>query len=197
MNVIYIWGLRSSFDIAINLRTQRSGIESQWRRGLPPVHNDHGAYSASCKMVTGYFPEDKERPWRASVHSNLLVPLSWKSRAIRLLPLWAVRPVQSLSACTRVHFIFTFTFTSGKSTLWSFPDLQYLTRWQNLRDQFNLPFHFALKTSPCASPFRAQHTNRYATTAQKIPKFTIEEDLCTYFLMFIHWNMSVLRTAFL
>ena len=33
---------------------------------------------------------------------------SWKSRAIRLLPLWAVRPVQSLSACTRVHFTFTF-----------------------------------------------------------------------------------------
>jgi hypothetical protein len=31
------------------------------------------------------------------------------SRAIPLLPLWAVRPVQSLSACTRVHFTFTIT----------------------------------------------------------------------------------------
>jgi hypothetical protein len=30
------------------------------------------------------------------------------SRAIPLLPLWAVRPVQSLSACTRVTFTFTF-----------------------------------------------------------------------------------------
>ena len=30
----------------------------------------------------------------------LLVPWSRKSRAIPLLPLWAVRPVQSLSACT-------------------------------------------------------------------------------------------------
>jgi hypothetical protein len=28
------------------------------------------------------------------------------SRTIPLLPLWAVRPVQSLSACTRVHFTF-------------------------------------------------------------------------------------------
>jgi hypothetical protein len=37
---------------------------------------------------------------------SLLVPWSWKSRAIPLLPLWAVRPVQSLSACTRVHFTF-------------------------------------------------------------------------------------------
>jgi len=32
---------------------------------------------------------------------------SLKSRAILLLPLWAVWPVQSLSACTRVHFTFT------------------------------------------------------------------------------------------
>jgi hypothetical protein len=39
----------------------------------------------------------------------ILVLWSWKGRAIPLLPLWAVRPVQSLSACTRVHFTFTFT----------------------------------------------------------------------------------------
>ena len=38
----------------------------------------------------------------------LLVPWSWKGRAIPLLPLWAVRPVQSLSACTGVTFTFTF-----------------------------------------------------------------------------------------
>jgi len=36
----------------------------------------------------------------------LLVPWSRKGRAIPLLPLWAVRPVQSLSACTRVQFTF-------------------------------------------------------------------------------------------
>ena len=35
------------------------------------------------------------------------------SRAIPLLPLWAVQPVQSLSACTRVHFTFTFTLCIG------------------------------------------------------------------------------------
>jgi len=62
----------------------------------------------------------------------LLVPWSRKSRAIPLLPpmgrtactepqclystaiplppLWAVRPVQSLSACTRVHFTFSFFY---------------------------------------------------------------------------------------
>jgi len=34
----------------------------------------------------------------------------WKSRAISLLPLWAVRSVQSLSACTRVHYLFCFIY---------------------------------------------------------------------------------------
>ena len=38
----------------------------------------------------------------------LVVPWSWKGRAIPLLPLWAVRPIQSLSACTRVHFTLPF-----------------------------------------------------------------------------------------
>ena len=40
----------------------------------------------------------------------LLVPWSRKSRAIPLLPLWVVRPVQSLSACTRVHFTFCVSY---------------------------------------------------------------------------------------
>jgi hypothetical protein len=39
------------------------------------------------------------------------------SRAIPLLPLWAVRPVQSLSACTRVHFTFYFYMYQHTNTL--------------------------------------------------------------------------------
>jgi hypothetical protein len=37
----------------------------------------------------------------------LPVPWSRKGRAIPPLPLWPVRPVQSLSACTRVHFTYS------------------------------------------------------------------------------------------
>ena len=43
-------------------------------------------------------------------HHPLLVPWSRKGRAIHLLPLWAVRPVQSLSACTRVTFTLLFFY---------------------------------------------------------------------------------------
>ena len=45
--------------------------------------------------------------YRASVLvQGCTLPLPY-SRAIPLLPLWAVRSLQSLSACTRVHFTFT------------------------------------------------------------------------------------------
>jgi hypothetical protein len=44
----------------------------------------------------------------------LLVPWSRKGRTIPLLPLWAVWPVQRLSACTRVHFTLTFFLVTFK-----------------------------------------------------------------------------------
>jgi len=59
-------------------------------------------------MGTGSYPGGKEGSGRDADPSPLLVPWSWKGRAVPLLPLWDVRPVQSLSACTRVHFVFTF-----------------------------------------------------------------------------------------
>ena len=44
------------------------------------------------------FPRGKERPGRDADPSRLLVPWSRNSRAIPILPLWAVRPAQSLRA---------------------------------------------------------------------------------------------------
>ena len=80
------------------------GIESRWlARFSAPVQTG--------LLYNGYrvFPGGKERPGRDADPSPLLVPWSWTGRAIPLLPLWAVRPVQSLSACRRVHFTFYLT----------------------------------------------------------------------------------------
>jgi len=63
---------------------------------------------ASCTMGTGSFSGVKSGRGVMLTPHPFLVPWSRKGRAIPLLPLWAVRPVQSLSACTRVHFTFTF-----------------------------------------------------------------------------------------
>ena len=84
------------------------GIQSRWRlRFSAPVQTGPGAHPASYTMVTGSFPGVKNGRGVTLTPRPLLVPWSWKGRAIPLLPLWAVRPVQSLSACTRVTFTFT------------------------------------------------------------------------------------------
>jgi hypothetical protein len=65
-------------------------------------------------LYNGYrvFPGGKEKLGRDADPSPLLVPWSWKGRAIPLLPLWAVRPVQSLIACTRVTFTLPLPYRS-------------------------------------------------------------------------------------
>jgi len=70
------------------------------------------AATIHCLMCTGSFPGVKSGQGVKLTPHPLLVPWSWKSRAIPLLPLRAVRPVQSLSACTRVHFTLNVLFTA-------------------------------------------------------------------------------------
>ena len=102
----HLWGPGNIVGIATGIGLDGPVIESRWRvRFSAPVQTGPGAHPASCRMGTGSFPGGKGRPRREADPSPLLVPWSWRDRAIPLLPLWAVRPVQSLSACTRVHFI--------------------------------------------------------------------------------------------
>ena len=99
-------GPGSAVGIATGYGLEGPGIESRWgARFSAPVQTGPGAHLFSCTMGTGSLP-GTERPGRDADPSPLLVPWSRKSRAIPLLPLWAVRPVQSLSACTKVHFTF-------------------------------------------------------------------------------------------
>ena len=77
------------------------------------VQTGPGVHPASCTMGTGYYPGLKSGQGVTLTPHFLLVPWSRKSRAIPLLPLWAVRPVQSLSACTRVPFTFNSVMQSG------------------------------------------------------------------------------------
>jgi len=69
-----------------------------------PDYNHSTGRNASCTMGTVSFPGVKSGRVLTLTPHPLLVPWSRKGRAIPLLPLWTVRPVQSLSACTRVHF---------------------------------------------------------------------------------------------
>ena len=65
-----------------------------------PVQTSPGAHPASWTMGTGSFRGVKSGQGVILTPHPFLVPWSRKSRAIPLLPLWAIQPVQSLSACT-------------------------------------------------------------------------------------------------
>ena len=69
--------------------------------------SDPGAHPASCKMGTGSFSGVNSGRGVTLNSHPLLVPWSRKSKAITLLLLRAEHPVQSFTACTRVHFTFT------------------------------------------------------------------------------------------
>ena len=98
------YGPGSVVGIATGYGLDGPGIESRWERDFP--HLSRLSWGPPSLLYNGYrvFPGGKEQPGRDADPSPLLVPWSWKGRAIPLLPLWAVWPVQSLSACTRVHF---------------------------------------------------------------------------------------------
>ena len=78
------------------------------------VQTDPGAHPAFCTLGTGSFLGVNSGRGVTLTPHPFLVPWSWKGRAIPLLPLWAVRPVQSLSACTRVKFSFTLSSQRGE-----------------------------------------------------------------------------------
>ena len=105
--LLYIWWACSSVCIETELRGWRSGTESRWWRDIPHFQTGAGAHPASYKMGTGSLPGVKCGRGVLLTAHPLLVPRSWKNRTIRLLTLWTVRPVQSLSACTVQLYLYS------------------------------------------------------------------------------------------
>ena len=103
-----------------------------------PVQTCPGAHPASCIMGTAVFPRGKERAGRDATstppmgRTAFTQPQCLYSTVIPLLPLWAIRPAQSLSACTRVHFTVSYNFDLLILTSWSaenLPVCQCITIW--------------------------------------------------------------------
>jgi len=98
-------GRESSVGVATGYGLDVPGIESQCGRDFPHLSRPGlRAHPPSCTMDTGSFHGEKSGRGVTLTPDPLLVSWSRKSRAIPPLPLWTVRPVQSLSACTGVHF---------------------------------------------------------------------------------------------
>ena len=99
----------SSVSIATELRAGRSGDRIPMRGEIFRTCPDR-PWGPTSLMYSGYrvFPGGKERPRRDADPSPPSSAVVKKEYSYTSIPLWAVRPVQSLSACTTVHFIFTF-----------------------------------------------------------------------------------------
>jgi len=97
-------GPGSSVGIATGYELDSPGIESRWGRDFSHLSRPALRITQpACTMGTGSFSGDKSGRGVTLTPHPFLAPWSRKSRGIPLLPLWAVRPVQSLSACSRVH----------------------------------------------------------------------------------------------
>ena len=98
----------SAVGIATGYGLEGPGIESRWGRDYPHLSRPTLRPTQSpVQWLPRVSPGVKSGRGVTLTLNPLLVPWSRKNRAMPLLPLWAVRPVQSLSACTRVHFTFT------------------------------------------------------------------------------------------
>jgi hypothetical protein len=95
------------------------GIDSRWGEIFRTCPDR--PWGPPSLLYNGYrvFPGVKSGRGVTLTPHPLLMPRSYISRAIPLLPLWAVRPVQSLSACTRVTFTFTLTYYRRSQEAWT------------------------------------------------------------------------------
>ena len=101
--------------IATGYGLEGPGIESRCGRDFPHLSRPAlGPTQPPAQWVPGLSRGIKSGRGVTLTPHPLLVPWSWKGRAIPLLPLWAVRPVQGLSASTRVHFTLLFTAMSKR-----------------------------------------------------------------------------------
>ena len=104
-----------------------------------PVQNGPGAHPVSCSMGAGSFPRVKSGRGVTLTRHLLLGLWSRKSRAKPLISLWAVQPVQSLSACTKVQFFYCTDCTKNSNEFEDtiicqkcFPNIIYCNTSQNI-----------------------------------------------------------------
>jgi hypothetical protein len=106
-------GRDSSVGAANGYGMDGPGIESRWTRDFPNLSRSAlGTTQLPVQWVPGLSRGVNYGRGLTLTPHPLLVPWSWKSRVIPVLPLWAVQPVQSLSACTRETFTFHLLFLS-------------------------------------------------------------------------------------
>jgi hypothetical protein len=146
-------------------------------------------------MSTGSFPEVKSGRGVTLNPHPLLVPWSRKGRAIPPLPLWAVRPVQSLSACTRVTFTFLWLITRlWRSRLWPGVGSSVITSNSGVLrpSAAGLEAAGSIETTHCHNP------EVYDLNFHPCENIILYKDCCVlycYTVLFGHWLADLMKIA--
>jgi hypothetical protein len=108
LHLLLFRGPGSVVGIATGYGLDGPGIESRWGRVFRTCPDR--VWRPPSLLYNGYrvFPGSEERPGRDADPSPSSSAVGHERVELHLyFPLWAVRPVQSLSSCIRVHFTFT------------------------------------------------------------------------------------------
>ena len=103
-------GTGRSVGIATDYGLEGPGIESPVGWEFPPVQTCPGAHPASCTMGTGSFPGVKSGRGVLLTPHPLLVPWSWKGRAISLPNFWT-----TIGPVTGTLYLYQKTTTQGRN----------------------------------------------------------------------------------
>jgi hypothetical protein len=118
--VYHCCGPGSIVGIATGYELDGPGIESRRGRDFPHLSRPAlGPTQPPVQLVPG-LSRGKERPGREADPSPPSSAVVKKGQSYTSTPQWAVRPVQSISACTNtmVHFTFTLLFIAVDKVLY-------------------------------------------------------------------------------
>jgi hypothetical protein len=100
------YNLQNNFNKILTTAWTVRGSNSNGGEIFHTCPERHRAHPVTCTMDTVSLQGEKNSQYVKLTPHLLLMPWSWKVRCIPLLPQWAVRLVQSLSVCRKVHFNF-------------------------------------------------------------------------------------------
>ena len=168
--VSLVSGPGSSVGIATELRAGQSGDRIPVGESFSaPVQTVPGAHATSCKMGTGSFPGVKYGRGVLLTTHPLLVPRSWKSRAITLPNLWATAGPVTGTLYLLTIFTEESFFASRPNTL----------TWNNSVSLFVSVIIFELSSvgDPTSSKCYCQHNSLDRLTTQAAPLWQSRDTL--------------------
>ena len=136
-------------QVAQSLYRLSYGLERSGDRILvgwyfPPIQTGHGAHPGSCTMCTRSFPGVKTGQGVLLTTHPLLVPWSWKGRAIPLPTLWATTgSVTGILYFTLLYLLGEYTQTHTHTLTYYIPTVTFSESRKKSKTLWSCSVHFS------------------------------------------------------